>query len=207
MLYEEWALKNYNYDPVVTGVFVGIGSLVIWYFSCLAIDKQLVPGNYEFLAGFLSTLTATFVGAFLAFKFNSKLDQKKLEREKVEFLYNKLHAYSRAAKRYLWSIKRESGNTVRDNSLAEEARELIYECELYKHMYFEDVPLEPSYQYAELERLAGECDKHWSKIDEEDIQSKLDTCKLVGSEVQKFDQLIAPINKWCLDAANRINEK
>ena len=188
-------------------MFIGIGSLVIWYFSCLVIDKQLVPSNYEFLARFLSTLTATFVGAFLAFKFNSKLEQKKLEREKLESLYNKLHAYSRAAKRYLWSVKIESGKTVRDNSLAEEARELIYECELYRNIYFEDVPLDPSYQYAELERLAGECDKHWSKVDKEDIQSKLDACKFVGNEVQKFDHLIAPINKWCLDEATHINEK
>ncbi len=188
-------------------MFVGIGSLMIWYFSCLAIDKQLVPGSYEFLASFLSTLTATFVGAFLAFKFNSKLDQKKLEREKVEFLYNKLHAYSRAARRYLLSIKKESGKTIRDKSLAEEARELIYECELYKHMYFGDIPLNPSEQYKDLERLAEECHKHWSEVNENDIQSKLDACKLVGNEIRKFDQLIAPINKWCLDAANHINEK
>lgn len=192
---------------MVTGVFVGIGSLTIWYFSCLAVENQTIPSSFEFLSRFLSTLTATFVGAFLAFKFNSKLDQKKLEREKIEFLYNKIHSYSRAAKRYLWSINRESGKTVRDNSLAEESRELIYECELYKHMYFSDIPLDPSDQYAELEKLAGECDKHWSNIATGCIQSRLDACKLVGKEVQKFDQLIAPINKWCLDAANRINEK
>jgi len=96
---------------------------------------------------------------------------------------------------------------VRDNTLAEEARELIYERELYKHMYFQDFPLNSSDQYAKLERLAGERDKHWSTVDEEEIQSKLDACKLVGNEVQEFDQLIAPINKWCLDAAKRINEK
>ncbi|SFC70531.1 hypothetical protein SAMN05660479_02222 [Microbulbifer thermotolerans] len=78
-------LNKYRYDPVVTGVLVGIGALVLWYFSALAIDKKVLPAYFEHISRFFTVLIAALVGAFAAFRFNSMLDHKKRERETSQF--------------------------------------------------------------------------------------------------------------------------
>jgi hypothetical protein len=201
-------LKPYNYDPVVTGVFTGLGAVTIWYFSCLAVENALIPNSFETVAKFLLTMIATFVGAFLAFAYNSKLDKKKLETEKIELLFNKIHSYSRSAKKYLISIDRKGNDTVREDSFSDEARDIIYECEILKLLYFKELPLDPSYQFAELERLAGECDKHWTQVPiNSDLDARLNAYKLVANEIENFDVLLKPINDWCLFKANEIKER
>jgi hypothetical protein len=209
-------MKEYRYDPFVTGVFVGIGLLVIWYFSSLAIEKKILPFYFDHIFRFISILG----GAFVAFRFNSMLEGKRQERErernknsllldKIEHAIFKIHAYSRSGKKYLWSIKRDNQDIIRDKEASTEARELIYEIEVYKNIYFEEMPLDPSALYAELERLAGECDKHWMRVpkgENTDIQPKLDACKSVANEVQKLDALLAPVLEWCLKAADSYKE-
>lgn len=145
-------MKEYRYDPVVTGVIVGIGLVGLWYFSSLAIEKQVLPFYFDHVFRFLAILG----GAFAAFRFNSMLEAKKQIKEKVkaqntlllsklEAALFKLHNYSRVSKKYLWSIERpkEYGNDkiVRDDATQSEARELIYEIEVYKKLYFQICPL------------------------------------------------------------------
>lgn len=162
------------------------------------------PGSTAvFFSVTISSLLSVFI--FLATGWRErKKNKKELRLKKVEEVFLKVHQYSRTAKKYLWSIERQDQDVVRDRKLAEDARELIYECEIYKNLYFPDLPLEPAHQYAELERLGGECDKIWLRVPrglDMDVQLHLDACKLVGNEVQKFDELLKPIMEWCLNAA------
>ena len=74
-------LSKYRYDPVITGIFVGIGGLILWYFSALAIDENTLPAHYDYIAKFFSVL----LGAFAAFRFNAYLESRKSENEKSKF--------------------------------------------------------------------------------------------------------------------------
>lgn len=202
-------MKQYRYDPLVTGVFVGIGLVGIWYFSCLAIEKRILPYYYEHVFRFLSILG----GAFAAFRFNSMLENRKQVREKqkntnamllakMEAAIFKLHNFSRASKKYMWSIQRQGGKITRDNDAQSEARELIYEIEVYKKLYFPAMPLQASSLHAEVERGAGECDKHWMRVSQAEppvIEERLEACKSVGNEVGKLDSLLEPIFDWCFE--------
>jgi len=71
-------MKNFKYDPLVTGVFVGFGMLVLWYFSSLAVNEKVVPTNIEYLIRFVTVLAASLSGAYAAFFFNQRtIDQNK----------------------------------------------------------------------------------------------------------------------------------
>ncbi|WP_370298113.1 hypothetical protein [Pontibacterium sp.] len=74
-------MNNYRYDPLVTGLIVGIGALILWYFSCLAIEQKLIPSNFDHITRFFTILVATLCGAFAAFRFNAKLEERKVSRE------------------------------------------------------------------------------------------------------------------------------
>ncbi len=58
---------------------------MLWYFSALAIDKEILPAHFDYVAKFFTILIATLIGAFAAFLFNSILDSKKTENEKSKF--------------------------------------------------------------------------------------------------------------------------
>lgn len=176
------------------------------------IEKMMSLLEYVFstpgsTAIFFSVTTSSLLSVliFLSTGWRDKRNAKKeLRLKKVEELFSKIHLYSRTAKKYLWSIKRLDQDVIRDRHLAEDARELIYECEIYKKLYFPDLPLDPAHQHAEMERLGGECDKIWLRVPkglDVDVQHRLDACKLAGNEVQKLDNLLKPITEWCLNAA------
>lgn len=172
---------------------------------CLMEYVFSTPGSTAiFFSVTISSLLSVLI--FLATGWRDKKKAKKeLRLKKVEELFSKVHHYSRTAKKYLWSIKRQDQDVIRDRQLAEEARELIYECEIYKNLYFPDLPLDPAHQYAEMERLGGECDKIWLRVPKGlavDVQYRLNACKSAGNEVQKLDILLKPITEWCLNAAN-----
>ncbi|WP_420592195.1 hypothetical protein [Bacterioplanoides sp.] len=172
---------------------------------CLVEYVFSTPGSTAiFFSVTISSLLSVII--FIATGWRDKNKAKKeLRLKKIEELFSKVHEYSRTAKKYLWSIKRLDQDVVRDRKLAEDARELIYECEIYKNLYFPDLPLNPTHQYAEMERLGGECDKIWLRVPkglDAEVQHHLDACKLAGKEVQKLDNLLKPITEWCLNEAN-----
>jgi len=201
-------LQSYRYDPIVTGLFTGIGGLVLWYFLGMAVEEKIVPKSIELIAAGAAAAFGAYIGAFMAFKYNSALNRKKLEIEKIETFYLKFHQYSRTAKMYLWSIGREGDDIVVDRQLAVEAGELLYECEVYKLLYFSDLPLEPSIQHAELLRVGGYCERHWNRLPKGvdlKTQDTLDVHKLCGNEVIKLDKLLKPVFDWCKNRINNIH--
>ena len=80
-------MNDYRYDPLLTGIFVGIGALVLWYFSSLAIEQKVISSNFDHIIRFFTILIATLCGAFAAFRFNAKLEEGK-ELRKQEALIN-----------------------------------------------------------------------------------------------------------------------
>ncbi|MHC9509756.1 hypothetical protein [Kangiella sp. M94] len=64
---------------------MGFGALILWYFSSLAVEERVLPEYFEHISRFFTVLIAALVGAFAAFRFNSKLDSKKRERETSQF--------------------------------------------------------------------------------------------------------------------------
>ena len=68
------------------GIFVGLGALLLWYFSALAIDKSLMPKNGHYLIQLCivvaGALSGSVVGATVAFKYNKSNEDKK-ERDEL----------------------------------------------------------------------------------------------------------------------------
>lgn len=205
-------MKRYKYDPTLTGLLVGLGLIGIWYFSSLAIEKRILPYQFDYIL----SIFLMFCGAFLAFMFNSFLEDKKHAREKdknrnailltkMEAVIFKLHDFSRASKKYLWSYQWQGNDRIFDPQAQSESRELIYEIEVYKKLYFPNMPVEASTLHSEIERLAGECDKHWGKIQNSKpdtvCDDKLNACKSVASEIENLDQKLKPIFNWCIEEA------
>lgn len=89
-------MKNYRYDPVVTGLFAGIGFIVLWYFSSLAIEQRLLPKYFEYIIRFFTVLLASLSGAFAAFRFNARIEDKKNQREEDKKVKEKVAILNRA---------------------------------------------------------------------------------------------------------------
>lgn len=81
---KEAALKKYRYDPVVTGLVVGLGTISLWYFSGLAITESPAPKWVEPLSDFFTALCGALAGAFFAFKFNATIEHTKREISEKE---------------------------------------------------------------------------------------------------------------------------
>jgi hypothetical protein len=62
---------------VVTGLFTGIGFVVLWYFSSLAIENEVIPKYFEYIIRFFTVLVASLSGALAAFWFNGRIEDRK----------------------------------------------------------------------------------------------------------------------------------
>ncbi len=81
-------LKNYRYDPLFTGLFIGLGTLILWYYSSLAIENKVVPLHFDYVMKFITVLSAAFIGAFFAFRFNRSIE---IERQSKILIENLRH--------------------------------------------------------------------------------------------------------------------
>lgn len=79
-------MKKYRYDPVVTGLFVGFGILILWYFLSLAIENKTLPIHFDYMMRFITVLVATLIGAFSAFQLNRRIENEKQSKLLVENL-------------------------------------------------------------------------------------------------------------------------
>lgn len=79
-------MKKYRYDPVVTGLFVGFGALILWYYSSLAIENKIVPVYFDYMMKIITILIATLVGAFSAFRFNRSIENERQSKLLIENL-------------------------------------------------------------------------------------------------------------------------
>lgn len=83
-------LVKYRYDPIITGLFAAVSALLFWYFSALAIDKEVIPTGASFVLGFISTTLATGIGAFLAYLFSKDLESKRRDHEESLMMQSRL---------------------------------------------------------------------------------------------------------------------
>lgn len=67
------------YLPEFMGVFIGLMALNLWYFSSLALSEDVSPNSYEYFIQALTVALGAFLGAFSAFKFNERIEDRKLE--------------------------------------------------------------------------------------------------------------------------------
>ncbi|WP_299568407.1 hypothetical protein [uncultured Shewanella sp.] len=81
-------MQQYRYAPVVTRAIVGFGLVRLWYFSSLAIEKHILPFYFDHIFRFLAVLGA----AFVTFRFNSTLEDKKQIREKQKDRNSQVHS-------------------------------------------------------------------------------------------------------------------
>jgi hypothetical protein len=79
-------LNDYRYDPVVTGIFVGFAILILWFYSSIAIENEVLPIYFDYLMRFITVLIATLTGAFSAFQFNRHIENEKQDKLLVENL-------------------------------------------------------------------------------------------------------------------------
>jgi len=86
-------LKKYNvYLPEFLGVILALLLLNLWYISSIAIENQILPVNFDYLYKGTTVLIGAFVGAFSAYKLNSKKEeikehtQQKLAMNKAIFV-------------------------------------------------------------------------------------------------------------------------
>lgn len=71
-------MKNYtDYLPEFLGVLLALLLLNVWYLSSLAIEEQILPVSLDYLYKGITVLIGAFVGAFSAFKLNSKKEERK----------------------------------------------------------------------------------------------------------------------------------
>jgi hypothetical protein len=160
---------------------------------------------------FFSVITSTVLTLIL-FIATGYRDRKRHKREnelkKIEELFNRVHNYSDAAKKYFWSIKIEGNNTVRDRTMEQKARDLLFQCDIYKDLFFPKMPLDTTQQNAEMYGIAGECDKIWLSVlqdENEDSQVTLNATKRIAGEVTKLDGHLEPIRTWCIERARKIS--
>lgn len=200
---------------MVTGIN-GIGALILWYFSALAIDQSVVPDNLlgllDYIFKFVSVMIAALTGAYCAFRFNASLEEKrrefkkhqqvnKLMFEKMEEVIFKLHKYSLLFKNHYLSYAKQNGGTINDPQFSYEAQELSYEIEVYVKLYFPEMPFDAMNINAEAIRYAGECDKVWMNLADESYTEIGAAHRCIGWEVNNLDKLLKPFFDWCLSRA------
>lgn len=93
---KEADLREYKNDPIITGIFVGLAGLILWYFSTLAITESLTPKWVEPFLDFLTALSGAFAGAYFAFKYGHKMELEKRQLEETKKADNDVAIINRA---------------------------------------------------------------------------------------------------------------
>lgn len=89
-------MSEYKHDPIITGIFVGLAGLILWYFSTLAITESLTPKWVEPFLDFFTALSGAFAGAYFAFKFGHKMELGKRQLEEAKQTANDIAIINRA---------------------------------------------------------------------------------------------------------------
>jgi len=79
-------MKNLkSYEPIWMGVLTGLAALILWYFSSLAIEKQVTP-TADKIWPFFSAGIGAFAGSYFAFLFRKHEEkQTRLSKRKSAF--------------------------------------------------------------------------------------------------------------------------
>lgn len=103
--------------PYIMGVFFSVCVLMLYYFSCLAIEQSLIPKYWQLILQFLTTLVATCIGAYLAFEYRVREKTLEITEKQVESLNNAIIALARQR-----SVLRGIQRKVEGNSEIEELK-------------------------------------------------------------------------------------
>lgn len=68
-------------DPIIVGILIAIGALIIWYFASLAIAEAVLPAWTGVLSDFFTAVSGAFAGAFFAFKFSDIIEARRRKEE------------------------------------------------------------------------------------------------------------------------------
>ncbi|ARU26382.1 hypothetical protein [Cellvibrio sp. PSBB006] len=68
-------------DPIIVGILIAIGALVLWYFASLAIVEAVLPAWTSVLSDFFTAVAGAFAGAFFAFKFSDRIEARRRKEE------------------------------------------------------------------------------------------------------------------------------
>ncbi len=79
-----------EYSDVIAGIIVAFLAVLLWYLSSLAIVNGVMPRTFDYAASFGTAITGTFLGAFLAFRFNAKKQEQLKTLEEVQGLRSAL---------------------------------------------------------------------------------------------------------------------
>ncbi len=74
-----------SYD-VIAGILAGLGVLLIYYFSALAISEDILPRSYEYIFNLAVAVIGAFAGAFAAFRFQAYREFKERLKSKTDTL-------------------------------------------------------------------------------------------------------------------------
>ncbi len=77
-------MKLSDYQPLLVGVLVAIGALVVWYFSSLVITEEILPKHYDYIFRLITVLVGAFIGAVLAFISNRISENKRNRTEEIK---------------------------------------------------------------------------------------------------------------------------
>lgn len=86
-------IKDLN--PYFLGAIFSVFALLLWYFSCLAIEQTLIPKYWQSIIQFISTLVATGIGAYIAFKYRIYEKNNEVTDKEVESLNNAIITLAR----------------------------------------------------------------------------------------------------------------
>lgn len=158
-----------------------------------------------------SVLTSSIL-TLLLFIVSGYRDRSRFRREnelkKLEELFKLIYSYSDTSKKYFWSIEPDGSDIVRNQKLKQEARDLLFQCDIYKDLFFPDMPIDTTQQNAEFYRIAENCEKIWIRVIQDscdDIQVTLDATKIIATEVENLDSQLNPIKKWCTSRAKKLS--
>jgi hypothetical protein len=88
--------KDNSYaTPYLLGILCAFFVLILWYFSCLVIEKEILPNSFDLFIGFIITMVATATGAYLAFSYRTREKKIETKDKEVESLNNALISLAR----------------------------------------------------------------------------------------------------------------
>ncbi|KVX00975.1 hypothetical protein [Shewanella frigidimarina] len=85
-----------EYQHLIIGILFGLALLNLWYLCGIAIEEKILPIHYDYLIKAVTIIISTVIGAFLAFTFNNRLENKKSKKLNEEQIDREVAVLNRA---------------------------------------------------------------------------------------------------------------
>jgi hypothetical protein len=113
-----------EYQPEIFGVLFAVALLNSWYLCGIAVEEKILPIHYDYIIKAITVSGSAAFGAFLAFRFNSHLEEKKnrklfgIEQQKEIALLNRALFNLGRQINTIGNMKRTLGKYSNDTELA-----------------------------------------------------------------------------------------